>query len=134
MKSLHESQALPEHVIHFDDIERKLDVAVRKGDEQETEKVRKELDLFLGSLNAEQQEAIRIYLIQQNAGRRVEQYRSGFHKGVSDVLQFPVVLMKTAADTLPPLAEETLRLIVSTVGLTIRGVITGVQETFRKAA
>lgn len=128
---------LSAHLAKFLQLTEQLDDAVKSGKDEEKDKVQKEINVFFGSLSSTKQNDIRIFLIQQHAGRRIESYRSKTHRAISEILQFPVVLAHNITETIPHLTRETVDAIVSTVGMIGVGAYRGgkkVVDAFRQAA
>lgn len=122
---------LAAHIAAFNALAQKLDAAVQAKNEGAIASTQQDLDLFFGQLDGVKQREIRIFLEQQKAGKTIQNYRDVSRGRVHQIMDALVGTVKATADTVPQLAEETLRLVIATVGHLGAGVWKGGVSTVR---
>lgn len=132
-----QQSSLSPYVAQFNLLTQKLDTAVKTHNPELVIAAKQELDVFFGTLTIKQQDEIRIFLEQQKVGQ-VIQYHNLFNRGrIRAIMNFGVGITRTMADTVPKVAEETFRLIFSTIGHTAVGLVRGTMDanrSFHKAS
>lgn len=128
---------LTAHIADFNLLTQKLDAAVQTKNEEAIRSTQQDLDLFFGQLDAKKQQEIRIFLEQQKVGQSIQNYRKTTNGRIHHVMDSLVNVARATANTVPMLAEQTTRLIISTIGHVGAGIYKGgraVIDTFQQAA
>jgi hypothetical protein len=107
---------LAPHIQQFNVLTQKLDEAVKNKDATVVDATKQELDIFFGQLESKQQMEIWRFLELQRSGQSIQEYRSTYRGRFYAVLNGVGSAAKTTAHAIPQLAEETVRLLVATLG------------------
>lgn len=126
-----EKEKLSPAVHTFLEVTRRLDEAVRKKNRQAVEMVRGELRVFYGSLPLEQREEIETFARREVLGRVIEDQRGRFYRTVVRALHWPHRLVGATVEPIAKLSYETVRLIITTLGWAVGGVVHGVRDAVR---
>ncbi len=126
-------QDLLPHVAQFNALTQKIDTAVKSKNAEAVLAAKQELDVFFGQLQDAQQQEIRIFVAQQKVGQTIQRYRAANRGHIHAMMDTVVGISRTMADTVPKVAEETLRLIVSTIGHLGVGLVRGVLDANKSA-
>jgi len=85
------------------------------------------------ALSSEQQEDIKVFVLQITQSRVLADEAGKTHELVVRTMHWLPRTMKLAADVIPELCRETVRLALTTVGLTAVGIGQGIRATWRAA-
>lgn len=129
---------LPSHIHEFIDLSKELEGTMKADDAIAITQARSMLKIFYGTLSEDQQRDIQTFIEREVAGMRIEDERSSTNQKMHRVLNAPYLVVHALAETVPQLTSETIRLIVTTLGLSIAGLWKGARTTydytFKKAA
>lgn len=112
-----EASPLPHHVHEFIALSEGLEAAMKTKNAVDITMARNRLRLLFVSLDEKAQQDIQQFIQKEIAGLRIQDQRSQFNSGIHRALNVPVMGMHALAETVPQLAGETLRLIVTTIGM-----------------
>ena len=127
-------QKLDTCVEQFLGFEKALDQARLSKDKVQMQEALESIQKFYGLLKPEQQAKIKSFIEQQNSSERLDHIRGNFNRNVNGILGRASAIIKTSADTLPRISEDTTRLVVGSVVGLARGLYKGVVDPFKQAA
>ena len=107
----------------------------KRSSEEEDEKdaLAQHIARYVETLSPEQQEDIKTFVLQITQSRVIADEAGKTHELVVRTMHWLPRTMKLAADVIPELCRETVRLALTTVGLTAVGIGQGIRATWRAA-
>jgi|CXWL01.1.fsa_nt_gi hypothetical protein len=128
-----EASSLPHHVQEFIALSEGLETAMKTKNAVDITMARNRLRLLFVSLDEKAQQDIQQFIQKEIAGIRIQDERGTINNSIHRALNVPVMGMHALAETVPQFAAETLRLIVTTVGLAGVGVYKAGRTIYNRA-